>query len=245
LKVVFFWDSTNTTITRTLSNNLSSQPLNQPINMTSSATNNQVSVTMNINVPPTVSGMKKPLVGYTKKGKPDMRLKINKDNARLKKLAKKSKNTEPKEKGPKEKKGGAAKKTPQNSIARETDSASRDCVDHHEKLMNGEVSGMGEGHVCECFNQEQKEELSATWGATPDASSQIADFPRREHVAHDVGFGDIGGARWGRRGTWTDSTTGRPIESIDKFAARMRKEAPGDGDRRQSADDVWGCVSMW
>ena len=39
----------------------------------------------------TESKAKKPLVGHTKKGKPDMRLKINKDNAQLKKMVKKSK----------------------------------------------------------------------------------------------------------------------------------------------------------
>lgn len=53
--------------------------------------------------------------------------------------------------------------------------ASRDCVDHWQRLMNGEVSGMGEGHVYECFNREQGERLPAAW-------IRIADFPRREHV---------------------------------------------------------------
>jgi len=53
--------------------------------------------------------------------------------------------------------------------------ASRDCVDHWQRLMNGEVSGMGEGHVYECFNREQGERLPAAW-------NRIADFPRREHV---------------------------------------------------------------
>lgn len=53
--------------------------------------------------------------------------------------------------------------------------ASRDCVDHWQRLMNGEVSGMGGGYVYECFNQEQEERLPAAWG-------RIADFPRREHV---------------------------------------------------------------
>ena len=90
------------------------------------------------------------------------------------------------------------------SIAREPDSASRDCVDHYEKLMNGEVSGMGEGHVYECFD----EELPSTWNTTvervpsapTDASSRVRYFPRREYVEHDVGFGGGGGARWGCRG---------------------------------------------
>jgi hypothetical protein len=48
----------------------------------------------------------------------------------------------------------------------------RDCVNHWQRLMNGEVSGMGEGHVYECFNQEQGERLPVTW-------NQIA---RRDHV---------------------------------------------------------------
>ena len=55
--------------------------------------------------------------------------------------------------------------------------ASRDCVDRWHRLMNGEVSGMGEGHVYECFNQEQGERLPAAWSRI-----RIADFPRREHV---------------------------------------------------------------
>ena len=42
-------------------------------------------------------------------------------------------------------------------------SSSRDCVNHWQRLMNGEVSGMGEGHVYECFNQEQGERLPAAW----------------------------------------------------------------------------------
>lgn len=51
----------------------------------------------------------------------------------------------------------------------------RDCLDHWKRLMNGEVSGMGEGHVYECFNQEQGERLPGAW-------NRVADLPRREHV---------------------------------------------------------------
>ena len=80
-------------------------------------------------------------------------------------------------------------------------SASRDCVDHWQRLMNGEVSGMGEGHVYECFNQEQGEELPSAWrtivervepSVPTDASSQVIDFPRREHVEPDVESGTMG-----------------------------------------------------
>jgi len=67
-------------------------------------------------------------------------------------------------------------------IPRDLRSASRDCVNHWQRLMNGEVSGMGEGHVYECFNQEQGERLPAAWG-------RIADFPRREHVVSQEGSG--------------------------------------------------------
>ena len=74
---------------------------------------------------------------------------------------------------------------------------SRDCVDHYRRLINGEVSGMGEGHVYECFNQEQDEELPSAWRTIvervpTDASSQVRDFIRREHVEHDVGSGSVG-----------------------------------------------------
>jgi len=78
--------------------------------------------------------------------------------------------------------------------------ASRDCVDHYERLMDGEVSGMGEGHVYECFNQEQGEELPSAWrtivervepSVPTDASSRVRDFPRREHVEPDVGSGTM------------------------------------------------------
>jgi len=64
-------------------------------------------------------------------------------------------------------------------------SASRDCVNHWQRLMNGEVSGMGEGHVYECFNQEQGERLPAAW-------TRIANFPRREHVVSHEDSGDEG-----------------------------------------------------
>lgn len=59
-------------------------------------------------------------------------------------------------------------------------SASRDCVNHWQRLMNGEVSGMGEGHVYECFNQEQGERLPVAW-------NRIAYFPRRENVVSQGG----------------------------------------------------------
>jgi len=77
------------------------------------------------------------------------------------------------------------------------DTPSRDCVDHWQRLMNGEVSGMGEGHVYECFNQEQDEELPSAWRTTvervpTDSSSQVRDFPRREHVEPYVGSGSVG-----------------------------------------------------
>jgi hypothetical protein len=111
------------------------------------------------------------------------------------------------------------------SIAREPDSASRDCVSHYERLMNGEVSGMGEGHVYECFNQEQDEELPAAWAAAPNASSQIADFPRREHVEHDVGFGDIGGARWGRRRNKEETKKETKKEMIHEILGILEEKA--------------------
>ena len=38
---------------------------------------------------------------------------------------------------------------------------------------------MGSGHVYECFNEEQGEELPTAWG-------RIADSPRREHVEADA-----------------------------------------------------------
>lgn len=84
--------------------------------------------------------------------------------------------------------------------------ASRDCVDHYERLMDGEVSGMGEGHVYECFNQEQDEELPSAWNTTvervvpTDASSQVRDFPRREHVEPGVGSGSVGSGSVGSGG---------------------------------------------
>ena len=56
-----------------------------------------------------------------------------------------------------------------------SDMPHQDCLDHWQRLMNGEVSGMGEGHVYECFNQEQGERLPAEW-------NRVADLPRREHV---------------------------------------------------------------
>lgn len=76
------------------------------------------------------------------------------------------------------------------------DTPSRDCIDHYRRLMNGEVSGMGEGHVYECFNQEQGEELPSAWETImervpTDASSNVRDFPRREHVEPDLEFGIV------------------------------------------------------
>jgi len=81
-------------------------------------------------------------------------------------------------------------------IPRDLRSASRDCVNHWQRLMNGEVSGMGEGHVYECFNQEQGEELPSAWETIvervpTDASSNVRDFPRREHVEPDLEFGIV------------------------------------------------------
>jgi len=129
--------------------------------MSSTTPTNQMSVTINIADPshavspvaPTASSRKKiasstggkalpkHLVGHTKKGKPDMRLKINKDNARLKKkLAEKSKGTEPKEKG-----GSATKKTPQDPNAQRPENhlTQRDSRNFADSLGLGWTDGAG------------------------------------------------------------------------------------------------------
>jgi len=172
--------------------------------MSSTISTNQMPVTINITGPshagnrvaPTSSSRKKTasatdgkvlpkqLVGYTKKGKPDMRCKVNKDNAHLKrKFAKKSKGTEPKE----NKGGSATKKTPQDPNTRRP-----------------------------------------TVPPTQRDSLDFADFFTP--------------------GTWTDCT-GRPIESIDRFAMRQPKEAQEKadtkGDIQMAINSLGGHYVNW
>jgi hypothetical protein len=165
---------------------------------------------MNISVPPSPlssqhgdeqskAQTKKPLVGHTKKGKPDMRLKINKDAAkqaaeskakdaeikRMKKEMKKSKKSEPKAKG------GSAAKTQRDPVA----SPDRRTLTTTEQMMSSmrRCPTTYQNEACDLYSGDRGNMVMPGGGLLRDMESvrnilrkeaQVTDH--RSQVADDV-----------------------------------------------------------